>query len=95
MSLDKATVSRIARLARIGVPDEDLEQLGAELTNILGWVEQLNEVDTADVPPMTSVVEMQLPRRRDVVTDGAYNEKILGNAPDTEEGFFVVPKVVE
>ena len=95
MSLDKATVSRIARLARIRVPDEDLEQLGAELTNILGWVEQLNEVDTADVPPMTSVVEMQLPRRRDVVTDGAYNEKILGNAPNTEEGFFVVPKVVE
>ena len=95
MSLDKATVSRIARLARIHVPDEDLEQMGEELTNILGWVDQLNEVDTADVPPMTSVVDMQLPRRQDVVTDGAYSEKVLSNAPDTEEGFFIVPKVVE
>ena len=95
MSLDKATVSKIARLARIRVPDEDLELLGAELTNILGWVEQLNEVDTAGVPPMTSVVDMQLPSRRDVVTDGAYSEKVLGNAPHIEEGFFVVPKVVE
>lgn len=95
MSLDKATVSRIARLARIRVADDDLEQLVGELTNILGWVEQLNEVDTAEVRPMTSVVEMQLPWRQDVVTDGDQVEKVLDNAPRTEEGFFVVPKVVE
>ncbi|MBH62898.1 MAG: Asp-tRNA(Asn)/Glu-tRNA(Gln) amidotransferase GatCAB subunit C [Alphaproteobacteria bacterium] len=95
MSLDKATVSRIARLARIRVADEDLERLGNELSNILGWVEQLNEVNTDDVPPLTSVVEMQIPQRRDAVTDGAYRDKVLGNAPESEEGFFVVPKVVE
>ena len=95
MSLDKATVSRIARLARIRLPDEDLERLGGELDNILSWVEQLGEVDTSDVPPMTSVVEMRLPKREDAVTDGAYPEKVLGNAPESEAGFFVVPKVVE
>ena len=95
MSLDKATVSRIARLARIRVPDEDLERLGGELDNILSWVEQLGEVDTSDVPPMTSVVEMRLSKREDAVTDGAYPEKVLGNAPESEAGFFVVPKVVE
>lgn len=95
MSLDKATVSRIARLARIRVPDEDLEQMVGELTNILSWVEQLNEVDTSDVPPMTSVVEMKLPERKDVVDDGGYRKRILGNAPRSEDGFFTVPKVVE
>ena len=95
MSLDKATVSKIARLARIRVPDADLESMVDELTNILSWVEQLNEVDTVDVPPMTSVVEMQLPQREDVVTDGGYPDKVLGNAPRTQERFFTVPKVVE
>ncbi len=95
MPLDKATVSRIARLARIRVPDEDLERLGAELDGILGWVEQLNEVDTSGVPPMTGVAETRLSRRRDAVTDGARPETILGNAPESEGGFFVVPRVVE
>ena len=95
MSLDKATVSRIARLARIRVTDVDLECLGDELTNILGWVEQLNQVDTVDVPPLTSVVEIQLPQRQDSETDGARPDRVLGNAPETEEGFFVVPKVGE
>ena len=95
MSLDKETVRRIARLARIKVPEEDLEPLAAELSNILDWVEQLAEVETADVPPMTGVVEMRLAEREDVVTDGGYPEKIVANAPDAVRGFFAVPKVVE
>jgi len=95
MSLDKATVKRIAQLARLRVDEERLAPLAQELNNILGWIEQLNEVDTNDVAPMTSVVEMTLPRRRDEVTDGAMPDKILANAPETDDGFFVVPKVVE
>ena len=95
MSLDKATVSRIARLARIRVADADLERLGDELNNILEWIEQLTQVDTADVPPLTSVVEIQLPQRQDLVTDGAHQDRVLRNAPESEQGFFVVPKVVE
>jgi len=95
MSLDKATVRRIAQLARLRVDEERLEPLAQELNNILGWIEQLNEVDTNDVAPMTSVVEMTLPRRRDEVTDGAKPDEILANAPETDDGFFVVPKVVE
>jgi aspartyl-tRNA(Asn)/glutamyl-tRNA(Gln) amidotransferase subunit C len=95
MSLDKATVSRIARLARIRVADADLERLGDELNNILEWIEQLNQVDTADVPPLTSVVEIQLPQRQDSVTDGGHQDHVLRNAPESEQGFFVVPKVVE
>ena len=95
MALDKDTVIRIARLARIEVPEDQLEALGGELNNILGWIEQLNEVDTDGVPPMTSVVEVVLPMREDVVDDGGYPEKILDNAPEGAPGFFAVPKVVE
>ncbi len=95
MSIDKATVARIARLARIHVPEENREALAGELSNILGWVEQLAEVDTDDVAPMTSVVEVTLPRRRDEVTDGDCQDKIIANAPSRDDGFFVVPKVIE
>ena len=95
MSLDKATVRRIAQLARLRVDEARLAPLAQELNNILGWIEQLNEVDTADVAPMTSVVEMTLARRRDDVTDGAMADRIAANAPDTAGAFFVVPKVVE
>ena len=95
MSIDKATVAKIARLARIDVPEDKRAALAGELSNILGWVEQLREVDTDHVAPMTSVVEVRLPERDDVITDGDCREDILANAPATEAGFFVVPKVVE
>lgn len=95
MSIDKATVAKIARLARIHVPDENREALAGELSNILGWVEQLAEVNTDDVAPMTSVVEVSLPRREDTVTDGDCQDKVLANAPRRDGGFFVVPKVIE
>jgi aspartyl-tRNA(Asn)/glutamyl-tRNA(Gln) amidotransferase subunit C len=95
MSLDKATVARIAKLARIEVGEADQERLAVELSGILDWVEQLDEVDTADVPPMTSVVEMKLKAREDRVSDGARQDDILKNAPKAVHGFFVVPKVVE
>ncbi len=96
MSVDKSTVVRIAGLARISVPEEDLDELAAELSNILGWVEQLNEVDTEDVMPMTSVTEgVVLRARDDTVTDGNYREYLLKNAPEERDGFFVVPKVIE
>jgi aspartyl-tRNA(Asn)/glutamyl-tRNA(Gln) amidotransferase subunit C len=95
MPLDKATVARIATLARIRVPEAELEPLAAELSGILDWVEQLKEIDTTDVPPMSSVVEMGLPMRDDRVTDGNKRDAILSTAPRTEKGFFVVPKVVE
>jgi len=95
MSLDKATVAKIAHLARIKVPEADQEHLAGELSNILHFVEQLDEVDTQGVAPMTSVVAQQLRRRADQVTDGNYRDKVLANAPDAAEGFFTVPKVVE
>jgi len=95
MSLDKATVRNVATLARIRVPDADLEPLAKELSSVLGWIEQLNEVDVTGVQPMTSVAKMALPRRPDVVTDGGDAEKITRNAPEGAHGFFVVPKVVE
>lgn len=99
MSLDKATVARIATLARIKVADGDLERMAGELQTIISWVEQLNEVDTSGVEPMTSVVEVTLPRRDDVVNDGGYADRILANARDAvregEGGYFTVPKVVE
>ena len=95
MPIDKATVAAIARLARIDVPEAERERLAGELSNILGWVEQLAEVDTTGVAPMTSVVEMALPRRADVVTEGGDAEDILANAPRSDGGFFVVPKVIE
>ena len=95
MSIDKATVAKIARLARIHVAEEKQAALAGELSNILGWVEQLSEVDTDDVAPMTSVVEVRLPEREDVITDGDCRDDILANAPETDGSFFVVPKVLE
>jgi aspartyl-tRNA(Asn)/glutamyl-tRNA(Gln) amidotransferase subunit C len=95
MALDKATVARIATLARIRVAEDELEPLAAELSGILDWVEQLMAIDTKNVPPMTSVAEMTLPMRDDVVTDGANRDAVLGNAPRAARGFFAVPKVVE
>jgi aspartyl-tRNA(Asn)/glutamyl-tRNA(Gln) amidotransferase subunit C len=95
MALDKAAVAHIAALARIRLTEEELEPLAAELSHILTWVEQLTEIDTADVPPMTSVAAMRLPMREDEVTDGNRGDDILANAPQAARGFFAVPKVVE
>ena len=95
MALDTDTVRRIARLARLHIPDADLEPLAGELSNIIGWVEQLAEVDTAGVEPMTSVVETTPHQREDVVNDGGYPERVLANAPDRADDFFAVPKVIE
>lgn len=103
MSLDQATVARIAQLARIRVAADDRARMAQELSTILDWVEQLKSLDTSSVEPMTSTVEVVLPRRADEVTDGGYAEKVLLNATDpvrvstTEDlgGFFTVPKVVE
>jgi aspartyl-tRNA(Asn)/glutamyl-tRNA(Gln) amidotransferase subunit C len=95
VSLDEATVARIARLARIAVPKKELAPLATELSHILEWIEQLNEVDTDGVPPMTSVAAMKLAWREDEVTDGGRPEDILANAPERQDGYFVVPKVVE
>jgi len=95
MAIDQETVRRIAALARIRVPDAQLAPLAGELNNILGWIEQLSEVDTAGVEPMTSVVEAVAPQRPDAVTDGGDPEKVLANAPQAEGAFYTVPKVVE
>jgi len=95
MSIDKATVAKIATLARIRVPEEEQEKLAGELSNILGWVEQLAEVDTDDVRPMTSVVEIEPVLRADEVTDGGRLDEVTANAPSPVHGFFTVPKVVE
>ena len=95
MKVDEATVRHIARLARIKITDADAKALEGELTGILNWVEQLGEVDVADVPPMTRVVHMGLKQRTDKVTDGDKADDIVKNAPMAEDHFFVVPKVVE
>ena len=95
MPLDIETVRNIAFLARIRVPEDELDALAGELSNILGWVEQLAGVDTDGVEPMTSVVEMRLHEREDVVDDGERREDVLANAPEREDDFFAVPKVVE
>jgi aspartyl-tRNA(Asn)/glutamyl-tRNA(Gln) amidotransferase subunit C len=95
MSLDKASVRNIANLARIEVRDEELDHLAGELSNILQFVEQLAEVDTDGIEPMIAVGAVTLPLRADVVTDGGYPDAVLANAPEAEEGFFTVPKVVE
>jgi aspartyl-tRNA(Asn)/glutamyl-tRNA(Gln) amidotransferase subunit C len=95
MSVDSATVRKIASLARIAVSDDEVAALVPELNNILGWVEQLGEVDTADVAPMTAVIANTLRLRDDVVTDGGVRDEVLANAPAAEHGFFGVPKVIE
>jgi len=95
MSVDKATVAKIASLARIRMGDEEVEAMVPELNQILGWVEQLGEVDVAGVEPMTAVIPNTLRLRDDVVTDGNIRDKILANAPAPEHGFFGVPKVIE
>ncbi|CDX14727.1 Glutamyl-tRNA(Gln) amidotransferase subunit C [Mesorhizobium plurifarium] len=95
MSVDLQTVKRVARLARIAVSEEDAERMTGELNAILGFVEQLNEVDVSGVEPMTSVTPMEMKKRQDVVTDGDKPADIVANAPATEENFFLVPKVVE
>jgi len=95
MSVTKDDVRKVARLSRIAVPEDRLDELAGELNGILGWIDQLNEVDVSGVEPMTSVVETKLPMREDVVTDGNIPDQVLANAPRTEDGFFVVPKSVE
>jgi aspartyl-tRNA(Asn)/glutamyl-tRNA(Gln) amidotransferase subunit C len=95
MSVDVATVRHIAKLARIAVTDAEVEALVPELNNILGWIEQLREVDVSGVQPMTAVIPNRLHMRPDVVTDGGKRDDILKNAPVAEHGFFAVPKVIE
>jgi aspartyl-tRNA(Asn)/glutamyl-tRNA(Gln) amidotransferase subunit C len=95
MSVDQATVRRIAHLARIAVTEEEVPHLQGELNAILAFVEQLNDVDVSGVEPMTSVTPMAMKKRQDEVTDGGYPDAVTANAPVTEDHFFVVPKVVE
>ena len=95
MSIDEGTARRVAKLARIRVEEADLPKLAGQLSGILGFMEQLNEVDVTGIEPMVSVTPMRLKRRADVVTDGNIQGQILKNAPDAREGFFAVPKVVE
>ncbi len=95
MSVDTATVKRVAKLARIAVTDQEAQNLEGELNTILGFVEQLNEVDVSGVEPMVSVVAMDMKKRVDEITDGNKPSDIVANAPATDENFFQVPKVVE
>jgi aspartyl-tRNA(Asn)/glutamyl-tRNA(Gln) amidotransferase subunit C len=95
MSVDIATVKHVARLARIAVDEADAERMTGELNAILGFVEQLGEVDVSGVEPMTSVTPMEMRKRQDAVTDGSKAADIVANAPATEDKFFLVPKVVE
>ncbi|MBO9712581.1 Asp-tRNA(Asn)/Glu-tRNA(Gln) amidotransferase subunit GatC [Sphingomonas sp.] len=95
MSVTKTDVLKVASLARIAISDADAERLTPELNNILGWIEQLGEVDTSSIEPMTAVIPNQLRLRADVVTEGDQRDAILSNAPEGQHGFFTVPKVVE
>ena len=95
MSVDTATVKKVASLARIAISDADAERLAPELNNILDWIEQLGEVDTSNVEPTTAVIPNTLRLREDVVTEGHQRDAVLQNAPQGEHGFFTVPKVVE
>lgn len=95
MSINTETARKVAHLARIAVKEEDLPALAGELSAVLAFMEQLNEVDVDGIEPMTSVTPMRLARRKDVVTDGNIQKQVLANAPDAREGFFAVPKVVE
>lgn len=95
MSVTNEQVRHIARLARIAMSDEELERLVPELNAIIGWVEQLGEVDTDGVEPLTAVIEQKLRLRDDAVNDGNIREEVLANAPEAQHGFFAVPKVIE
>ena len=95
MSVDTQTVRRVAHLARLKMGEDELERLKGDMNAILGFVEQLGEVDVEGVEPMTSVVDASLKRREDVITDGGYPERVLSNAPESADGFFLVPRVVE
>ncbi|WP_066590275.1 Asp-tRNA(Asn)/Glu-tRNA(Gln) amidotransferase subunit GatC [Sphingomonas pruni] len=95
MSVDAATVKKIASLARIAITDEEVAKIAPELDNILGWIEQLGEVDCTGVEPMTAVIANTLRLRDDAVTDGGKRDAVLANAPQAEHGFFTVPKVIE
>jgi aspartyl-tRNA(Asn)/glutamyl-tRNA(Gln) amidotransferase subunit C len=95
MAIDAATVRKVARLARLNVPEERLAPMAQELTAIIDWIEQLGEVDVEGVEPMASAVKVKLPMREDVVTEGGDPAKVLSNAPLVRDNFFVVPKVVE
>lgn len=95
MAIDAATVRKVARLARIAEPEDRLEPLAKELSGILDWIEQLNEVETEAVEPMTTAIHTPLPMREDEVTDGGDPERVLANAPRSVDHFFIVPKVVE
>lgn len=95
MAVDRETVVRVARLARLKVPEDELETLAGELSNIIRWIEQLDEVDTDGIEPIASVADMKLRWRADEVTDGGIPDKITANAPDPQAGMFSVPKVVE
>ena len=95
MAIDKDTARRVAHLARIEVAESELDRVASELSGILGFMEQLNEVDVDGIEPMTGVEPMRLKRREEVVTDGDQQAAVLANAPDAREGFFAVPKVVE
>jgi aspartyl-tRNA(Asn)/glutamyl-tRNA(Gln) amidotransferase subunit C len=95
MTVSSEQVRHIARLARLAMSEEEIERLVPELNNILGWVEQLAEVDTDGVEPLTAVIEQKLRLRDDVVNDGNIRDEVLANAPDAQHGFFAVPKVIE
>jgi aspartyl-tRNA(Asn)/glutamyl-tRNA(Gln) amidotransferase subunit C len=95
MSVDEATVRRVAKLARIKVKEENVGRLAGELNSILHWIEQLNEVDVSGVEPLTSVVNVKMKMRKDAVTDGNNPKAAVANAPATEDDYFLVPKVIE
>ena len=95
MSVSEKEVRHVAKLARLALSDAEIDKMVPELNNILGWVEQLGEVNTDGVEPLTAVIDLKLRRRDDVVNDGDVRDKILANAPDAQHGFFAVPKVIE
>lgn len=96
MSIDKEMIKRLGILSRLRIPDENMDEMVGEIQKIIGWVDQLKDVDTDNVAPMNSVVEdMTLPERDDVITDGGIRDEILANAPDKLDEYFLVPKVVE
>ena len=95
MSVTEKEVRHVAKLARLALSDAEIDKMVPELNNILGWVEQLGEVDTDGVEPLTAVIDLKLRLRDDVVTDGDVRDKVLLNAPDAQHGFFAVPKVIE